>query len=253
MSGNYDPIVYRSKAITMQRLMMAVTQGYQYWIGGTVAADRALGMAGKFADLYNCNRTTQQRYRRKQAGRANTRLFLYPEPDTISLRWWLLCTDPGCLENGDRERWLDAESKDGRLVWSDEYELVRLPYTKALARKYRDQGIVRTEGSTWRMQRACYEAWRHRLRKAVAAEKHGNNTPTAQAIYALNNAPGFRAVRAHVWDLRNYANRCRRATKLEPVTFGSAPLWMRPRRCREYPLSAVIRRATDSCGTWFPS
>lgn len=183
-------LIYVHKTSTMQDMLTAVSRGYRWHVGGIVRADRFPGLEAKFADLYSTNRTTMQRYRAKKAGQASARLFAHPAHRSPHFFWWLLLTDGETLarerEHGLREV-TDAHS---RVLWANEFEIVRLP------------GFASAPRWTWRMTRSRMEAWKEEIRVAIRHRKH--DSAIRFVITRFHHLPGFKGVREQVAELRYF-------------------------------------------------
>lgn len=241
---SFDPVIRRSKALTMLQLQHSVAAGYGYAISGVVAASRAMALAAKFDSRYSVSANKNLRYKRKVAGQENALLYLYPQQESTSLLWWLLRTspDPG-------ERFIEVKGRE-HLRWEREYELVRLTVPRELKVAYARHG--RTSNAvtwTWRVTYEQREAWRARIKHA-AAQLPYTETPWKQMVWSLDRVPGFRGCRNDVMVLRRYARLAHLRQCGCPYEWKGLPRPIRPRACEDYPLSVIASRLGKESSWW---
>lgn len=266
--SHFIPNVLISLAITMQRIADDVAAGYHHQICGTIPLDRALEVLAKFNARYGFDREKNQRYRRKQKGLANFRLHLYPVRGTTRV-WFLILRTDGVQEEADNEQWQDVRTKAGRIRVEDRYELVRLPVSRRLLRAYQASGRTgNSETWTWRMTPSHIEYWKSRVRESVnQLSAQRGDRQLRQLIYSLSHAPGFRGVRADIFGLQCYLDKCwkralgykkkiakgkrlkdnrmpQQAPRIKPRT-------LEKRACKAYSLLHSIKRYQEGRRGWF--
>lgn len=238
--AGFDPMVFVSKIATMASILHHVSHSYYFWTSGVVAANRALDLAAKFADLYSVDRTENQRYRARARGQANAVMLFYPIAGTRKLQWWLLVT-PGDGVVHQRERLLDTRKTGQRLRWSDQYEVS--PTTK----KGRDR-----PSWSWRMTKDNWDGWRERIRRAAISS---DDSRMRQAMWSLWRSPGFGGIRQQVGHLLHGAkNEWKRRKKNRD--FPKMPVilpYVTYRQANAQPLSTLVYRANKGRAEWFGS
>jgi hypothetical protein len=246
---SYDPQVYTTVTATMAALQRHVSRGTHWYVMGTVNADRALALAGRFDERYGLSKTVAQRDHVRRQGRATFRFLLWSLADQIALRWWLLRTD------GDHplltlERWRDA--RQDRVRWPWLFELVRLPVDRVLRSKYlrpNGQNAINPVTWTWRIRRDEIDA----MRSSIRHWSQYDDDRLATLIRGLQAAPGFRGVRRDVHALYRYIVRQHERRKRDPPSIPQTIRWVTPRRARRVPLSVLVRRQQQGRATWFPA
>jgi hypothetical protein len=181
-SPRYNPIVLTSKTVFLQRIQEAITDGYRYYVAGSISFPKATGLVRKFKEYYFVHLDKNSRYRRKAAGLGNARLILYHSgEEEIDL---LLMVTPGEHPAHQLEKLRDVRSKP--LVYR-EFELVMLTL------KGRSK-----PGMTWRLSAETMSAWRERLHLYTV---HYNKLELTRAWYSLYRVPGFAGIRRQVGEL----------------------------------------------------
>ena len=69
-----DVFIYKTDA--MRKILNLVSLGYVRYTCGDISPKKLQGFIAKFKDRYGINRTTQQCYRAKAKGEANSQLVL---------------------------------------------------------------------------------------------------------------------------------------------------------------------------------
>ena len=115
--------VYTYKTDAMRRILQLVSRGYIRYTFGKCELKKLQSLICKFDDRYKINLTTQQRYRAKAKGEANTQLVLFFNGKTIE--WWLLVT-PGKGLVDQMEDLKDALGRKSRIEFGG-YELAIMP------------------------------------------------------------------------------------------------------------------------------
>ena len=179
---NYNPLVYTSKTVFLQRIQACVVDGYCHYATGSLTPASAVGLARKFKSLYAVHCDKNARYRRKQLGEANARWLLHLNPN-LEVDFVLLVT-PGVHAAHKLERLVDTTQQP--LAYR-ELELVRLTL------KGRSK-----PGLTWRLNNQAIEGWKHRLHLATV---HGNESELRQCWNSLYRTVGFGGVRRQVGEL----------------------------------------------------
>src|SRR5512139_768756 len=168
----YNPTLFESRALVMQRLSDAVCHGYTHYCSGSVVIDRCAKLATKFDLNYAVSADRNERARRKRANLGNAVLILWLTNSHIY--WWVLVTSP---QAGDHpahalETLRDATKLNER-VEIDGFELVRLP-TKAYKTvgmnapvKLQPQSKKKSTTLTWRMRAQKYIGWRESIIESV--------------------------------------------------------------------------------------
>lgn len=182
-----DLAIYRYKAACMQRIQNLVVKGYVRYTSGTVHHTKAMKLVAKFDEMYRINLNANQRLYRKKKGEANTKLVMYPKPNSQDFLWWLLVTN-GSGKVEKLESLKGVTSASTRLQWFDDYEMV------IMLREGREKPNV-----TWRMTKQCFNAWHTRIRHAVRSKSEDN---LKQTTWSLHRVPGFSELRVQVKQLR---------------------------------------------------
>ncbi|MEJ5999732.1 hypothetical protein [Paucibacter soli] len=185
---SFNPVVLTGKTIFLQRIQAAVTDGYRFYILGTVAPQKAPGLVMKFKELYGVHLDKHARYRRKLAGHGNARLYLRLN-ENLEIDFALLVA-PGLHLAHETERLADAGVKGMRYR---ELELVRVTL----------QGRSQP-GLTWRLSADTVAMWRERLHLHTARY---NVQELFRDWHSLYRVPGFGGVRRQVGDLVAYWRR----------------------------------------------
>jgi hypothetical protein len=184
-SSAYDPIVFTSKTVYLQRVQEAVGDGYRYYASGTVPLESAPGLVRKFKAAYQVHVDKNERYRRKAAGLGNARLLLrFNEEQRVD---FLLLLTPGTHPAHQLEKLRDVQA--GPLAYR-ELELVALTF------KGRCKPSL-----TWRLDAATVASWRQRLHLYTA---HYNRLELFRAWRSLYRTPGFAGIRRQVGELVSY-------------------------------------------------
>lgn len=181
----FDPVVFTSKTVFLQRIQSAVGDGYAHYVTGTVPPAAMAHLARKFASYYAVHCDKNERFRRKKEGLGNARLLLYLNAER-SVDFVLLVT-LGVNPAHELERLTDVKREPLHLR---EYELVLLTL------KGRSK-----PGLTWRLTAATLEGWRERLRLATA---HGGEAELRQCWWSLYRTAGFAGVRRQVGELVSF-------------------------------------------------
>lgn len=182
-----DLALYRYKTACMQRIQNLVVKGYTRYTSGVVHHTKALKLVAKFEEHYGTHLNENQRVYRKKKGLANTKLIMYPKPNSNEFLWWLLATEgKGTVETFETLKGV-TDSKS-RLQWFDDYEMVKM------LREGRAKPNI-----TWRMTKQCYSAWNTRIRHAVRSRSEMN---LKQTTWSLHRVPGFSELRIQVKQLR---------------------------------------------------
>ena len=178
-----DVFVYKTDA--MRKILQLVSRGYTRHTKGEIKSNKLQSMIFKFEDRYGISRTTQQRYRAKASGQANSQLVLWLSDDHV-VSWFLLVTPgEGVIENVEDLK--DTKKKKQRL------EVTGYKVSK-MARKDRNPSW------TWRMTHDNRKAWEERLRTAVVAK---NDELIRQAMFSLKRTPAFAESRREAFKLFN--------------------------------------------------
>lgn len=184
-SRTFDPLVYSSKSVFLQRVQACVIDGYRHYTSGTATPAAALGLARKFKSVYAVDCDKNSRYRRKQQGLGNARLLLFQNPEL--LMDFVLLVTPGLHPAHQLERLADIRTQS--LAYR-ELELVQLTL------KGRSK-----PGLTWRLSAEAMEGWRHRLHLATV---HCNEAELRQCWNSLYRTLGFGGVRRQVGELVSF-------------------------------------------------
>ena len=266
-----DPLILKSKAITMQRIANCVASGSDHVFAaqGEVDLANALRFARKMDERYEMSAHASTRSRRKAAGLAQVTLFFYPISGSTKLQYWLLRT-AGELPVSCTETWRDVRIKEGRLTMGDDYELVRLPVSKKARDKAAKDGRRYNETTwTWRMTTSCFHAWKRRIKQAVSmVRSNGNKRALRQAVWSLNSAPGARGIRDNIFQLQVYMQQCwkhgqktkttvknkskKQPLKPLPAEFKLRPRTLAMRSCPTYRVSLCQQRLEAGEKIWFP-
>ena len=164
---------FKHKTDAMRKILLLVSQGHFRYVSGIVTAKKAKALHLKFSDRYRVDATTQQRYRAKKKGQANTHLILWSENKEI-YRWWILVSAGEGLVC-DLETLLDATNRKTRIELTG-YEVVKMPRKDNLA------------AWTWRMTQENFQAWQERLKASVRSK---SSEAIRQAMFSLKATPGF--------------------------------------------------------------
>lgn len=201
-------IVFTNRAIVMQRVADAVTNGFPCYCAGTVSQDRCAKLINKFDLNYQISADRNERARRKRAGLGNANLILWLSNGVV--HWWLLVSPK--IE-GDHaahtiERLRDATSKAGRIE-IDGFELVSLPkiispiinakdQPKKSPKKLSHQYQHKLTKLTRRMTEHKNQAWRDSIIESV---RKSSNRSIEVLIYQLWSSPGFSGIRSQIGKL----------------------------------------------------
>ena len=225
-----DIAIYRYKTACMQRIQKLVVKGYIRYTSGVVTHIKALKLVAKFEENYATHLNENQRLYRKKKGLANTKLIMYPKPNSQAFLWWLLVTDgKGKVETSEQLKGVTESST--RLEWFDDYEMVML------LREGREKPII-----TWRMTKQCFSAWNTRIRHAVRSKSDEN---IKQTTWSLHRVPGFSELRIQVKQLRQLIfsewKRTRPNTEELPIMPKSVT-YVTNADTSSVPLSQIVRR-----------
>jgi hypothetical protein len=182
-----DVFIYKTDA--MRKILNLVSLGYVRYTYGEIQPKKLQGFIAKSEDRYDINRTTQQRYRAKAKGEANSQLVLWLSGENI-VSWFLLVT-PGEGVVEDVEDLRDTRQKHQRLEVTG-YKVSQM------SRK------DRAPSWTWRMTVDNRKAWQERLRTAVIAK---NSELVRQAMFSLRRTPAFAESRREAFKLFNDAKK----------------------------------------------
>lgn len=174
--------VYTYKTDAMRRILQLVSRGYVRYTFGKCELKKLQSLICKFDDRYKINLTTQQRYRAKAKGEANTQLVLFFNEKTIE--WWLLVT-PGTGLIEELEILKNTEKRFERIELTG-YSLCKTPKKGESA------------SWSWRMTENNYLAWQERLRSSVIAK---NDELIRQAMFSLKRTPAFSGSRKQAFTL----------------------------------------------------
>jgi hypothetical protein len=207
----YNPTIFESRTLVMQRLCDAVLHGYTHYCRGTIGVDRCAKVTNKFDLIYSVGADRNERARRQRASLGNAVLVLWLNHGHI--HWWLLVTSP---QIGDHpahalETLLDATKLVGRIEL-DGFELVRLPRKPRKVTGTNTLPLLPSKGKsttlTWRMGAGNCQAWRDSIIQSV---RNANARSLELLIYKLWSAPGFAGIRSQVGKLASlYRNEVRR-------------------------------------------
>lgn len=201
----YDPLVFTSRQVLMQRIADQVRVGYRHWASGEVALEKASALVRKFARLYAVDLDRNRRLRAKARGEGNATLMLaHFDTESTRLLWYLLVT-AGDNPAHKLEQLRDAGTVVGRMHHAG-YELVHV------TKRGVDHPVL-----TWRMSGQNEESWRTR---AIAEARSGNPHRVHLFLQNLYRSPGFSGIRKQVGKVVALFRRewvRRRGTKAPPV------------------------------------
>lgn len=199
----FNPTIFESRALVMQRLTDAVSHGYTHSCHGTIGIDRCAKFAKKFDLNYSVSADRNERARRKRANLGNSVLILWLKDEYIN--WWLLVTPP---EVGDHPahtlETLSDAAKSNERIEIDGFELVRLPKKapKVAGTNSHNQTPRQSKQInstlTWRMNQGKYQAWRDSIIQSV---RNSNTRSMELLMYKLWSSPGFSGIRTQVGKL----------------------------------------------------
>lgn len=198
MRSTANPIVFTKLELTLQRLMDAVQDGYTHVTNGQVTPCKASKLANKFDVQYQVFADRNERARRKRANLGNAKWLCYAKDDVIY--WWLLVTHP---EHGDHfahanEKLVNV-TKDGNYLQFEQFELLKLPYTKPTKPKpsnYKERN--KPTRLTWRINADVYQSIRERIIEEV---RSGDINKLFAIVRYLYSMPGFGGIRSQVGKL----------------------------------------------------
>jgi hypothetical protein len=184
----FDPLVFTSKTVFLQRVQEAVCDGYRHWTMGSVPLAAAQKLARKFKAAYAVDVDKNERYRRKGLGMGNARLlFRWSEEQHVD---FMLLVSKGDHPAHQMEKLIDSARTP---VTYRELELVALTFAG------------RSKPSmTWRMRADTVEAWQKRLHASTA---HYNRRDLFLCWHSLYRTPGFAGIRKQVGDLVSFWRR----------------------------------------------
>lgn len=194
----YNPTIFESRTVLMQRIADAVSNGYTHYCSGSVSPGRCARLVRKFDLAYTVSADRNERARRKRAGMGNATLLLWSYDGVVY--WWLMVTP---INRGEHpahaiESLRDANRLDGRIEL-DSFELVTLTkkaYKNApAATRTRRPVVDKSTVLTWRMKDVKYQGWRDSIIESI---RHGNTRSIELLIYRLWSSPGFSGVRTQV-------------------------------------------------------
>lgn len=179
----YDPLVFTSRQVLMQRIGDQVRVGYRHWTSGEVELGRASALVRKFARLYAVDLDRNRRLRAKARGEGNATLMLARfDTESTRLLWYLLVT-AGDNPAHTLEQLRDAGTVVGRMHHAG-YELVHV------TKRGVDHPVL-----TWRMSGQNDKSWRTR---AIAEARSGNPHRVQLFLRSLYRSPGFSGIRKQV-------------------------------------------------------
>jgi hypothetical protein len=201
----FNPTIFESRTLLMQRLADAVSHGYTHYCSGTVTIDRCAKLARKFDLNYVVSADRNERARRKLAGLGNATLLLWLRDGSV--HWWLMVAPPSAGEHPAHaiESLRDA-TKSMERVQIDGFELVRLPRK---ARKIVNPTVTAGKATapsrkqksttlTWRMQAEKYQGWRDSIIQSVRGSSYRS---IEELLYRLWSSPGFSGIRTQVGNI----------------------------------------------------
>lgn len=184
----HDPLVHIHKSVLMQRLLDAVSRGYNWHTHGSVPVEKASRLSAKFAELYCVDRNSNARAYAQRQGKSNSRLFLFATESSTYLDWWLLSSD-GVGSVHQLERLQSALDKRCRVRIGTDYELLQ-----RTRKREKGGGTV----WSWRMTHECHERWRVRI---INACRRTEPLEVSRSIASLYRVPGFSGTREQVGKL----------------------------------------------------
>jgi hypothetical protein len=186
----YDPQLYASKTLAMQRLADFARRGYPYHASGKVPREKVARFAAKMADKYWVHRTKDQRRHDRARGYGAAVLVLHPCELEDAFRFWLLVSREAGHPAHAQERLRNyLGGKDARLRWGEEFELLR---------RTRPRIHGGGEVLTWQLQAQRLAE----LRASTQAAARQQGVRQAQAMLGqLARLPGFGGVRTQVHGL----------------------------------------------------
>lgn len=183
----YDPRLYASKTLAMQRLADFAQRGYPYHTGGKVPRAKVARFAVKMAGKYWVHRTKDQRRHDRARGYGAAVLILHPCEMEDAFRFWLLVSpEPGhpAHEAEHLRHYLDGRT--GRIGWGEEFELLR----RTRPRRHGGGEVL-----TWQLQGQRLAE----LQGSVQAAARQRGARQARAVLGqLARLPGFGGVRTQV-------------------------------------------------------
>jgi hypothetical protein len=224
--------IFVHKAGTMQGLVTAISRGYGWHFGGTVAPAKAVALADRFAELYGTAATEDQRGHRRRRGLGNARLFMHPSYVAAELHWWILLTEGDHPARAAEARNIGPVAGGRRRVtFLDQFEAVQLP---------RKGDAVRW---TWRMTGRFRDELQSRFGELIRHRR--DDRELAQALLMLHRLPGFHGIRREVIELRHQVEgewtRLRPAGEACPLPAGFQP-FVRRKSYATVPLGVVCER-----------
>ena len=165
----------------LQQIQKSATNGYHFYVTGTVQPESLVRLMDKFQKLYQINMTRQQAYRERQKGFASAKFFCYADetdPAGVKIFWVLLLTE-GIHPAKESENIKDLKLKKERFVYSD-YQLIQKP---------------RADGKqkfTFSVNPQSLEYYTQKIRKTV---RNKNRYEIKKLIEHINKMPGFSGIR----------------------------------------------------------
>ena len=192
MGSIYDPYIYPSKAVAMQRILDFLGRGFPYHTEGVVPTEKASGFADKFAERYGVNKTKDSRRHARKRGEGVAILVMQPHEQRDAFYYWLLVSgnsEHPASDEEDLRHYLGKRSD--RLKWGDEFEVV-----------IRTRPSERGGGTflTWQMQAERFE----QLQEAVTAAARQEGPRQAYGVlHTIERLPGFGGIRDQAYQLLN--------------------------------------------------
>lgn len=233
----------------MQRITRHITDGYFWYVGGVVHASKAVQFADKMTDRFKAGLGETQRWRYRQAGRANAFFLIHPTYRGPDFQWWLMLTAGDHPQKHTEKLWNNVRLRRQHLVAFGQYESVRLHPDRSKIRGLDEGGRSRKIDPqnppwTWRLVDAEYETYQTKIRNAVR-RKRDSKAHLIGVFVELSRLPGFREIRGQVYDLRSFA-----AEEWGRIKAAGEPLpdlppvgwWVRMQKAPMIPLEVVAGR-----------
>jgi len=200
----------------MWHLLDLVSRGHKFHLSGHITDPQKLPrFIDKMAAQFDVLSAPSTRAKRKRRGVPSAHLVVYPDADGLWLWWVLIAGEKGVVSKLTlqyRETVQDAESKDGRLRFRDQYVL-------------RQRQRPRTDGGgrtwTWFMAKPVANAVEKELVSLASAHGHATERTDdlERAVQRLRNRPMFNGVRVQASHALNRVKRVWYKTHAAGVTY----------------------------------
>lgn len=192
--------LYTYKTAAMQT-MQAVIRGGYYWVNsGRIPSENLSEFVKKIESKLNLRRSRQAVSAARKRGSPVARLIVFPsneETNPNDFDWWILATDPAIEGEESKRQYRDARSKEGRIVFGDQYELVRINITppKPLSETTEQRNSRIERGGirwTWRMTKHNVDYLSDAINRASS---HKRIDRMNSLIQGISRAPSFSGIR----------------------------------------------------------